>query len=165
MKKIIIITASWVCVVLTMVIIFCFSAQNNEKSSETSSGVIKDVLGVVMPKEEITPEIVKKYQFPFRKTAHFCIYMILGFSLANAFENTLNKKSYISYPSSIVVSALYALSDEWHQSFSDGRGPSFWDVLLDSAGATVGVLFYIVFMYLYLRLMAKTIAYKKTKGL
>ncbi|MBQ7412455.1 MAG: hypothetical protein IJW10_06110, partial [Clostridia bacterium] len=67
MKNIIILATSWLCVVLTMVMIFCFSAQNAEKSTETSSSVVENVLDIVMPKEEITPEVVKKYQFPLRK--------------------------------------------------------------------------------------------------
>ena len=163
MKKTIILVVSWACVVLTMIIIFCFSAQNREESRETSSGVIKDVLSIVMPEEEITTDVVKKYQFPFRKAAHFSIYMILGFALANAFEYTLNKMWYFSYPCSVFVSALYAISDEWHQGFSEGRGPSAFDVLIDTAGALFGVLFFAAFVYLYFRLTLKILVYRKNK--
>lgn len=149
MRNKIILVISWLCVAITMVMIFSFSAQNAEESSETSSTVIENVLGVVMPKEEITPEVVKKYQFPFRKVAHFGIYMLLGFCLANAFDNTIKKKWYISYPSALLAGALYAISDEWHQNFSDGRGPSAIDVLIDSSGALLGILIFIGFVYLY----------------
>lgn len=155
MKNIIILATSWLCVVLTMVMIFCFSAQNAEKSTETSSSVVENVLDIVMPKEEITPEVVKKYQFPFRKAAHFGIYMLLGFALANAFQYTLNKKWYVSYPASALVSILYAVSDEWHQGFSEGRGPSLTDVLIDSSGAILGILVFITFTYLYCFIIKK----------
>jgi VanZ family protein len=155
MKKIILLTASWTCVFLTMLMIYCFSAENAEKSTETSSSVIENVLGIVMPEEEITPEVVKKYQFPFRKTAHFGIYMLLGFSLANAFLSTVKGKKYISYICALACGILYAILDEWHQNFSDGRGPSAKDVLIDSLGVLVGILIFVLFMYIFNRIKAK----------
>jgi VanZ family protein len=39
----------------------------------------------------------------------------------------------------IALSALYAATDEWHQSFVASRQGSPWDVLIDSAGAALGV--------------------------
>jgi VanZ family protein len=41
---------------------------------------------------------------------------------------------------SFSAAALYAASDEWHQSFVKGRGPSARDVLIDSAGALAACL-------------------------
>ena len=155
MKNKTILIISWVCVALTMLMIFCFSAEDAEKSTQTSSSVVENVLDIVLPKEEITPEVVKKYQFPFRKAAHFGIYMLLGFCLVNAFEITLNKKWYISYPASVVVSFLYALSDEWHQSFTAGRGPSIKDTFIDLSGAFLGALIYLGFISLYTYLNKK----------
>ena len=143
-----------------MVMIFCFSAQNAEKSTKTSSSVVENVLDIVMPKEEITPEVVKKYQFPFRKAAHFGIYMLLGFALANAFKYTLKKKWYISYIASALVSILYAISDEWHQGFSEGRGPSPKDVLIDSSGAILGILLFVAFTYIYFYIIKKISAHR-----
>ncbi len=150
-----ILALSWVCVALTMIMIFCFSSQNAEKSTETSSSVIENVLDIVMPEEEITPEVVQKYQFPFRKAAHFGIYMLLGFCLANAFQITIKNKWFISYPSSLMVSILYAISDEWHQNFSEGRGPSAKDVFIDSTGAFLGLFVFLLFIYIYSLIKAK----------
>lgn len=155
MRKSIVLTLSWACVLLTMIMIFCFSAEDAEKSTQTSSGVIEDVLDIVLPKDEITPEVVKKYQFPFRKAAHFGIYMLLGFSLANAFLSTIQRKKYISYICALACGILYAILDEWHQNFSDGRGPSARDVLIDSSGALVGILIFVLFMYIFNRIKSK----------
>ncbi|MBQ8738060.1 MAG: VanZ family protein [Clostridia bacterium] len=155
MRKSIVLTLSWACVLLTMIMIFCFSAEDAEKSTQTSSGVIEDVLDIVLPKDEITPEVVKKYQFPFRKAAHFGIYMLLGFSLANAFLSTVKGKKYISYICALACGILYAILDEWHQNFSDGRGPSARDVLIDSSGALVGILIFVLFMYIFNRIKSK----------
>ena len=76
MKKIVIITASWILVLLTMLIIFNFSKETSSKSSETSKDVVVDVLDVVMDKEDITPPVIKKFQFPIRKIAHFSVFML-----------------------------------------------------------------------------------------
>ena len=149
MKNKIIIIASWVCVALTMIIIFAFSEENAEKSTQTSSGVIENVLTIVMPKDEITDDVVEKYQFPFRKAAHFGIYMLLGFSLANAYINTIKNKPWLSYLLGLVTGFLYAISDEWHQGFSAGRWPSFKDVMIDSAGVLVGIGLFVAFISLY----------------
>ena len=113
------------------------------------------MLDIVLPKDEITPEVVKKYQFPFRKAAHFGIYMLLGFSLANAFLSTVKGKKYISYICALACGILYAILDEWHQNFSDGRGPSARDVLIDSSGALVGILIFVLFMYIFNRIKSK----------
>jgi len=37
------------------------------------------------------------------------------------------------------LAALYAATDEVHQSFVPGRTPSPWDVLIDGAGAALAV--------------------------
>jgi VanZ family protein len=40
---------------------------------------------------------------------------------------------------SFLVTAFYALSDEFHQSFVPGRVPDPWDLACDVAGALVGL--------------------------
>ena len=40
-----------------------------------------------------------------------------------------------------MVCLLYAASDEIHQAFVPGRGPSVFDVLLDFCGAVTGTVF------------------------
>ncbi len=39
---------------------------------------------------------------------------------------------------SIIMAAIYAATDEFHQSFTPGRHPSLLDVSIDTIGATVG---------------------------
>ena len=148
-KRIIIIIMSWAMVLASMIIIFNFSEESAEASAKTSSGVVKDVLDVFMPEEEITEEVVKRYQFPFRKAAHFGIFMLLGFCFANAYKNTISFKLIYSYLISFGSSCIYASFDELHQSFSEDRGPSFKDVLIDSSGGLVGVCLFALMIYLY----------------
>lgn len=66
-----------------------------------------------------------------RKLAHMTEYAILGALLVRA----------LGRPAlAITIGALYAVSDEVHQSFVRGRHGAWYDVLIDSVGVTVGVL-------------------------
>ena len=40
------------------------------------------------------------------------------------------------------IAALYAVTDEFHQLFVPGRSGQFSDVVLDSAGALAGLLYW-----------------------
>ena len=154
MKNKVVVSLSWILVLLVMLIIFQFSAENGEKSVETSGGVVEDVLEIFMEKEEITPQVVSKYQYPIRKLAHFGIYMLLGFTLINAFKITFNKKIWINSLFSAAVALAYASSDELHQKFSGGRGPAITDVLIDFSGAVVGIIIFVVMIFV-LNLISK----------
>lgn len=146
MKRKILLVSAWACVLVCMTMIFNFSGQDGEKSSETSKKVVETVLGVVMKKEDITPPVVAKYQFPIRKAAHFGIYMLLGFSLSCAYLITFNKNGILPYGCALVTSVLYAVSDEIHQNFTLNRGPSARDILIDSSGAIAGIIIYALFI-------------------
>lgn len=135
-------------VISSMLMIFNFSEENAEASTETSAGVIKDVLDVFIPEEEITDEVIKKFQFPFRKAAHFGIFMLLGFCFANAYRNTIRIKLLCSYLFSLGSVIAYASFDEIHQSFTVGRGPSFKDVLIDSSGGLIGICLFAIMIFL-----------------
>ncbi len=41
-----------------------------------------------------------------------------------------------------LLALVYAVSDEFHQSFVPGRGPSVFDVLIDSVGAALALAIY-----------------------
>ena len=147
--KSLLICASWMMVVFTMTIIYCLSEEDATKSAQTSGSVVRDVLETVMPEEEVTDEVVKKYQLPFRKIAHFAIFMLLGFCFENAYRFTINSKLYITFILSFVCVILYATLDEIHQGFINGRGPSFKDVMIDSSGGLFGVLLFATMTYVF----------------
>ncbi len=85
-----------------------------------------------------------------RKAAHFTEFAILG-SLFCADIVCLRvvsfkQKLYVSVPlllCSVPASALFAASDEFLQRFSDGRGPSVKDVLIDTSGALCATIIFI----------------------
>lgn len=148
------IVVSWLMVILTMIIIFNFSEKDSKDSMETSEGVIKDILEVVLPEEEITPEKITKLQFPIRKLAHFGIYMLLGLSLSCALVYSLKIKKLFIFSISLVLSFCYACLDEWHQSYT-GRTQAFTDVLIDTGGALIGIVIFVLIFYLCERLKLK----------
>lgn len=148
------IVASWITVVISMVIIFCFSQENMEKSSQTSTGITEEILDIVLPKEEITPQKIADFHPSVRTMAHFGIFMLLGFCLANAFRISFKINSILNYTLAFISSIIYAILDEIHQKFT-GRAPEIKDVLVDSLGALTGILIFLTFILLYKKLSKK----------
>lgn len=73
-----------------------------------------------------------------RKAAHAAEYMVLGVLLARA----LGARDVRSAAVAAALGALYAASDEWHQTFVPGRKGNGWDVALDSAAVIFGAWVY-----------------------
>lgn len=76
-----------------------------------------------------------------RKAAHITEFAILAFLVATLLT-LLGARRAIGL--AFVVTVLYAASDEVHQAFVPGRGPSPIDVMIDSIGAAIGVVLWIV---------------------
>lgn len=68
--------------------------------------------------------------------AHFTEYAILAGLWCFALVPTLGAKGLVA---AAAISILYAVSDEIHQSFVDGRDSDPVDVLVDSAGVAAAV--------------------------
>ncbi len=73
--------------------------------------------------------------FILKKLAHFSEYFILNFLISRALIKTTNLSLKKSLVLAFVVSVLYAVSDEYHQSFVPGREPRIRDIIIDSFGA------------------------------
>ena len=132
----VLLTLSW------MGVIFSFSCENGGESAESSGRFIRKIVSVIdgdfdtLSPEEQT-KIVEKYDHFVRKAAHFSIYAVLGGLLyLTAFSLGADKKK--GYVVSVVIGALYAVSDEVHQYFVPGRACMIRDMLLDSVGVAIG---------------------------
>lgn len=77
--------------------------------------------------------------FILRKSAHVFEFFILFLLTVNSFDKKYNNKNILI---SIIFSLLYAISDEYHQNFVQGRGPSVKDVGIDSIGIALGVVYF-----------------------
>ena len=115
-----------------MTLIFCFSNQKADDSSNLSDSVIKNTIGKTF---NIADKDLAKFVKPVRKAAHFTIYLILGLLVLNCFS-VFDRKTIIL---SILICVLYAISDEIHQIYVSGRSAEILDVFIDTLGASLGV--------------------------
>ncbi len=70
-----------------------------------------------------------------KKGGHILGYGLLAISYWYAFGWEKKKR-----PLAWLFAVMYAVTDEFHQSFVSGRHPSIWDVLVfDSLGAIIGL--------------------------
>lgn len=139
-----------VLVLCVMVLIFCFSAMPGNESSAFSGKITEWVIKIIYKDYSVMPAeqrlgAYKLMEHIVRKCAHFSEYTLLGVLIMLLFStySFRNKRIW-----ALLSSACYAVSDEWHQSFIAGRGPMIGDVLIDSAGAAVGILIVSVFIML-----------------
>lgn len=133
---------AWLMVIALMVMIYTFSSQVAEESNQVSKGVTEKIVEVINNtfESEVT---VSTLNHTIRKSAHFIIYMILGFLLMNAMVRGKLSIQY-SYIVSFLISVLYAISDEVHQHFVPGRGPGIKDVVIDAMGALMGITIFLL---------------------
>jgi len=102
--------------------------------------------------EEAEPQILTSLIFIIRKTAHISEYFILSLANYYAFSRTFNRYSFQkTIFSSSSFSLLYALSDEFHQTFVNNRVGSFDDVMID----TIGILFAYLVITMILKIRTK----------
>lgn len=120
---------------LWMAVIFMLSHQSASISSG-QSGVFVEQLRHIAP--SVDQQLLT---FLVRKGAHIFAYFVLGILTFNALWRVDLSKLKLNYPVglSIIVCALYAVSDEFHQLFVSGRSGEIRDIIIDSCAATVGV--------------------------
>lgn len=130
----------------TFELIFHFSSQNGEESSEVSRGVTnfftrgnKKIQSESQADKNITLWKIEKV---IRKLAHFSIYTLVGILLMCIMitYKTNGMASIKGILLSLVIGALYATSDEIHQIFTPGRTALVTDAFIDSAGVLLGIM-------------------------
>ncbi len=128
----------WATVALIMTAIFILSSEPAADSDDTSRGFTYTVLSfsehfrALSETEKL--EVVEASQHVVRKTAHFSIYMLLGFLLFMALWAS-GLRFFFAAP---LIAAFYAAADELHQIFVAGRSGEIRDVMLDFTGALCG---------------------------
>lgn len=140
-----------VLIIIWMVIVFLFSNQPGEKSTDTSMGFTKRIVTAFVSKTNLQPEekdkLIEKLEPIARKLAHYTLYTIGGvliINFINTFEIGKRKKILIS----IIIGFIYAVTDEFHQFFIEGRSASINDVAIDTLGVITGIVVFLAFFKL-----------------
>ena len=129
MKK----AAAWALCAAWMALIFFMSAMPGDVSGEQSGTITALLLSALgVPQEAVPPALL---ELLLRKGAHMAEYAVLFLLLLRALRLSGARRPGLS---ALLMSAAYATTDEFHQMFSEGRGPSPLDVLIDTAGAGGG---------------------------
>lgn len=143
--------------VICMIMIFRFSCEDSEKSSETSGKITKNAVHIAvknydkLPKEKQT-SILDKTTFIVRKSAHFSLYAMLGFLVSMV----MGRRKLFSPASAgvLIFCFLYAFSDEIHQYFVPGRSCEFRDMMIDTSGALIGMLVSLLILFVLQKLFS-----------
>ena len=142
---------SWLLVILWMGLIFYLSHQPATQSSDLSSGLTERILAVIDRVISGLDINVENFHHLIRKGAHFFAYFVLGILVTSALR-THSLVGWRHFFIACLICVVYAVSDEVHQLFIPGRAGQVKDVMIDSAGAFVGIAGYFVFERLIGRL-------------
>lgn len=118
---------------------FISFASSDSFNAANTSRIIGPLILWLFP--NTSPETLAIVHFITRKIAHFTEYAILGFLAARAFRTSsrpaISGRWFLICATLIVV---YALMDEYHQSFVPSRTASVWDSFIDMAGGLTALL-------------------------
>ena len=124
-------TKYWLPVILWMCFIFWMSTETF--SSENTFSWTEILVHFLLPK--ISSQEVLFINALIRKAAHVVEYFVLGILLFRTFRGSSVSSWNWRWPIfAVIVVALWAASDEFHQSFVPSRMASAADVAIDTAG-------------------------------
>jgi len=118
---------------------FMSFASSGSFSAGNTSRIIGPLILWLFPRT--SPETLAVIHFITRKIAHFTEYAILGFLAARTFR-TSSHQAIASrwFLICVTLIVVYALVDEYHQSFVPSRTASLWDSLIDMAGGLTALI-------------------------
>ncbi len=123
----------WILTAICFCIIFYFSNQSADTSAN-QSGILLRLIRAIFGDGAFSDFIV-------RKCAHFLEYVGTSLIINCALLFTKGKKQILP---AIICTSLYAITDEVHQIFIDGRSCEFRDWTIDTCGAIVGAVAFVV---------------------
>ena len=128
---------AWLLCLIWMGVIFLMSAMPGDVSGGQSGMIVDLLLGMIrlfFGQEAAAAISIDTVGLLVRKAAHMTEYAVLFLLYRRALA-----LSGVRRPGALalVMSACYAATDEWHQSFVADRGPSPVDVGIDTLGASI----------------------------
>ncbi len=118
---------------------FIFFASSDGFSASSTSRLIGPLVLWLFP--NTSQAQLDSIHFITRKLAHFSEYFLLALLAARAFLTSPSPKVRQNwFPISLVLVVVYALLDEYHQSFVPSRTPSIYDSFIDIGGGLTALL-------------------------
>ncbi len=136
----------WALVAACMGAIFYFSSCTAVESTVQSNAVIEFLQRI------FGEHFVEQAEVIVRKSAHFLEFTGLGLLFGIAFFAQLDKPK---TPLAILCTSLYAITDEVHQIFVEGRACKLLDWLIDTAGATLGAFAFLIILIIIRKIINK----------
>ena len=131
----------WLPVLVWMTVIF--GASSDPSSFQRSSRIIGPLLRWMIP--TVSDATVHAVVVAVRKTAHLTEYAVLALllwrALASRAREELCSWRWAEAGCALLLVAIYAASDEFHQRFVPSREASVGDVLLDTLGGLLALIF------------------------
>ena len=127
----------WLPVLIWLAIIFIGST--DLMSAEHTSRIIGPILRWFKP--DVSGETIARAQFIVRKAGHVSEYAILATLIWRALRRAAQRKQRMSslFIGAWLACAIFAATDEFHQSFVPSRTASPVDVMIDICGALLGL--------------------------
>lgn len=120
-------------VVAIVLTIIYFSRQPGVVSA-TQSSYVRDTIPKVI---DVSGGIKRQvFRIHLRKSAHFFLYALLGLFIGFSLKKYRVKSIFFT----LIGILLFALSDEYHQTFIPGRSGELRDVGIDFLGGTAGII-------------------------
>ena len=162
MKKVIKIIILLVFAIAWMFCIFKLSGMSSKNSNGKSIGIIgvfiEDALEITNdygitdshPNDSKLAHASELINAPMRKVIHASVYFVLGFFIMIIFSILFEHNNYLlAVLLTLILCIIFAGTDEFHQTFVNGRTGQLLDVIIDSAGAVVGIAFYTTYEVAY----------------
>lgn len=148
---------NWTLVIIWASVIFFMSSMDTNESNSKSKTVINDIveksvettneLGITnkQPSESNKKKVIDKLNYPLRKAAHASEYFIFTILILIALKNS-GVKGNKMFIIALGICFAYACTDEYHQTFVNGRTGQFSDTLIDTFGGFISCLMYTFMM-------------------
>lgn len=139
---------TWIPAVFIMVVIFNFSAKSAAESDGSSLQITNVFLNLYESihdgelSDNYKENLLLQANHVIRKMAHAIEYVVLSLCIGlHLLACRVSSKRLFLF--SIIISGIYAITDEFHQLFVPGRCGRISDVLIDTVGAMIGAAFFL----------------------
>jgi VanZ family protein len=128
---------NWIPFLVWASLIFAFST--DAFSSDNTTGILQPILRNIFP--QLAAGDIERIHSLIRKFGHFSEYFVFARLLMRALRNeTGAPRTLRQHVLTLLITFLYATSDELHQAFVPSRTASALDVLIDSTGGICAIL-------------------------